>query len=295
MIKIFVSLGVVGGLIVAYLTVFAVGPISQVPPPVSLLTKFRADGIIPKQVNLKENPVVEAADVFEVPAEDAIMLKKARAAAGSMKMGKGGSMDMSGAGDGPSDDKTKMAGAGTPTMKGADGKPMKMGDAGSTTMATVGSKPMKMGDSGGSSVMAANGGQMNMGEDGLLVTEPGGTYDREITLTMSEWKFSDMNITVKKGERIKFTVKNGGQIPHEFMFMSGPLMQAVVYRQTRADWNLVEHKALFEQALVLPGGDFTFVLQVTKAGSWMFMCMLPYHMEMGMMGQMSTPGAAMKM
>ena len=72
-------------------------------------------------------------------------------------------------------------------------------------------------------------------------------------------------------------------------------MQAVQYRSTRADWNLFEHEALFEQALVLPGGEFSFVLEVTQAGSWMFMCMLPYHMEMGMMGQMATEGMAMQM
>jgi uncharacterized cupredoxin-like copper-binding protein len=133
-----------------------------------------------------------------------------------------------------------------------------------------------------------------MGEGGILISEDG-NFDREIELTMREWGFSDMQIDVKKGERIKFTVKNGGQIPHEFMFMSAPLMAAANYRATRADWNLFEHEALFEQALVLPGGDFSFVLQVQEPGSWMFMCMLPYHMQMGMMGQMATEGMAMQM
>jgi len=137
-------------------------------------------------------------------------------------------------------------------------------------------------------------GGMDMGEGGLLVTEDG-DYDREIVLTMSEWKFSDMKIDVKPGERIRFTVKNGGQIPHEFMFMSPPLMNAVNYRAHRADWSLFEHEALYEKALVLPGGEFSFVLKVTQPGSWMFMCMLPYHMEMGMMGQMATEGMAMDM
>jgi uncharacterized cupredoxin-like copper-binding protein len=133
-----------------------------------------------------------------------------------------------------------------------------------------------------------------MGKGGLLVTDDG-AFDREISLEMSEWKFSKMRIDVKVGEKIKFTIKNSGQIPHEFMFMDMPLMQAVTYRSTRADWNLVEHEALYERSLVLPGGEFTFVLNVEKAGTWMFMCMLPYHMEMGMMGQMSTPGSSMDM
>ena len=171
---------------------------------------------------------------------------------------------------------------------GSDAAPMDMNatDNGTMNMADSGSgaAPMDM--------SASNGAMMS--EGGILVAEDG-AYDREITLTMAEWKFSEMSIDVKPGERIKFTVKNGGQIPHEFMFMNMPLMQAVNYRATRADWNLYEHEALFEQALVLPGGEFTFVLQVTQPGSWMFMCMLPYHMQMGMMGQMATEGMAMDM
>jgi uncharacterized cupredoxin-like copper-binding protein len=134
----------------------------------------------------------------------------------------------------------------------------------------------------------------HMGGSGILIANEG-DFDREIKLTMAEWKYSKMLIDVNPGERIKFTVINGGQIPHEFMFMDMPLMSAVNYRLTRVDWSLLEHEALYEKALVLPGGEFTFVLTVTQPGAWMFMCMLPYHMQMGMMGQMATKGMAMDM
>jgi len=136
--------------------------------------------------------------------------------------------------------------------------------------------------------------ELKLGEGGLIFYADG-QFDREISLDMAEWKFSNMKIEVKAGERIKFTVKNKGQIPHEFMFMNTPLMSSVDYRATRADWSLIEHVALFEKALVLPGGEFTFVLKVDQPGAWRFMCMLPYHMQMGMMGQMSTPGMATDM
>ncbi len=255
MIKIFVLIGLIGGLAVAYLTVLAVGPISQLPPSKSLLADFRAEGFIPAALNLEENPAVEESGVFKVPAQDQVYLDEAIAAAGTMDMGASG---------------------------------------GTTDMA-AGSSTTDMAASGGNANMAdANGAPMDMGNDGLKISDTG-SFDREINLTMSEWKFSDMQIEVKAGERIKFTVSNGGQIPHEFMFMSMPLMSAVTYRATRADWSLLEHEALYEKSLVLPGGEFSFVLEVTKPGTWMFMCMLPYHMEMGMMGQMSTQGAAMQM
>ncbi len=275
MIRFFVLVGLIGGLLVAYLTTLAVGPIAQLPPSESLLTDFRAEGYVPKSVNLAIDETAESLDVFTVPAEDKVQLAAAIAAAGTM--------DMSGSGD-----------AAAP-MTNADGSTMDM--SGSGTAATDGTAPMTNADG---STMDMSGSAtaavvpMPKGEGGLAFAEDG-AFDREIVLTMAEWKFSEMAIDVKPGERIKFTVKNGGQIPHEFMFMSPPLMNAVTYRSTRADWNLYEHKALYERALVLPGGEFTFVMEVQEAGSWMFMCMLPYHMQMGMMGQMSTPGMAMDM
>ena len=129
---------------------------------------------------------------------------------------------------------------------------------------------------------------------GLVISEDG-DFDRELTLSMTEWSFSDLELEAQPGERIKVTMTNDGQIPHEFMFMEMAAMQAVNYRARRADWNLLEHEALYEKSLVLPGEEFTFVLDVQRAGGWMFMCMLPYHMQMGMMGQLSTPGMAMDM
>jgi len=261
MIKVFVLVGIIGGLAIAYLATFAVGPISQLPPSQSLLTGFRAKGVIPAAVNLEEDETAEEAEVFEVPPQDAVMLKQILAKSGSMP---GMNMNSTGEAAMKSDaDATKM-----PNAEGG----MVMKKEASTEM------PM----------------DSEMAEGGILVTDDG-NFDRELKLTMNEWKFSTRQIEVKPGERIRFTVVNDGQIPHEFMFMNMPLMSAVTYRATRADWNLVEHKALFEKALVLPGGDFSFVLKVTQPGTWMFMCMLPFHMQMGMMGQMSTPGMAMDM
>ena len=129
---------------------------------------------------------------------------------------------------------------------------------------------------------------------GLMISDDG-TFDREITLSMSEWTFSDLEVDAKPGEKIRFTLRNDGTILHEFMFMGMAQMQGVNYRARRADWNLLEHEALFEKSLVLPGEEFTFVAEVLRPGAWMFMCMLPYHMQMGMMGQLATEGMAMDM
>ncbi len=119
--------------------------------------------------------------------------------------------------------------------------------------------------------------------------------DRSIELSMKEWGFQPGGVTVKPGEVIRLAVRNAGYTPHEFMLMSEAAMNAINYRLERADWSLLEHKSLFEKALVLPGDRFEVVLKVNEPGMWMFMCMLPYHMQLGMMGMLMTPGVAMDM
>lgn len=120
-----------------------------------------------------------------------------------------------------------------------------------------------------------------------------GMAGRTVEIETAEWGFSNKAITVRPGEVIRFVVRNAGNIPHEFMFMPGAAMQAVNYRLERADWNLLEHEAPFEQPIVLPGDSFEVVLRIDQPGTWMFMCMFPYHMQFGMMGMMMSEGASM--
>jgi uncharacterized cupredoxin-like copper-binding protein len=130
---------------------------------------------------------------------------------------------------------------------------------------------------------------------GLMVmpAKMAGMAGRTIEIEMREWGFSPPSITVKAGEVIHFKVRNRGNLPHEFMFMPQNGMNAVNYRLERADWNLTEHEASFERAVVLPGDGFETVVKIAQPGVWMFMCMFPYHMQFGMMGMMKTEGASM--
>ena len=130
------------------------------------------------------------------------------------------------------------------------------------------------------------------GGAGLMVLGPGmaAMASRTVEIEMAEWRFTNSRTTVKAGEIIRFVVRNSGNIPHEFMFMPGAAMTAVNYRLERADWNLLEHEAPFEQAIVLPGDSFEVVMRIAEPGTWMYMCMFPYHMQLGMMGVMTTEG-----
>ncbi len=273
----------------AYFIVVQQEPDYQAAPLTSEITKLQDSGLLPTGP-FEENEELEHG-VFEVPPMDEMMLEQAES-----------NMDMAGMDMSQSDGTTMdMADGGTMTM--ADGTTMPMADmapADSGTMTMADGTTMPMAD-----MAPADSGIMPMtdmvmpvactGERGLGFCDDGQAFDREIELAMSEWTFSDLNVAVQAGERIRFTVRNDGTVLHEFMFMAMEQMQAVNYRARRADWNLLEHEALFEQSLLLPGQSISFVVEVQNAGNWMFMCMLPYHMQMGMMGQMSTPGAAMDM
>ncbi len=284
-LRLYLTLGLVllGG--TAWFIVVKQPPTVQDVPAVPAVVKLQDEGVIPKG-NIPENEDIEH-DVFVTPAEDEKHLEEAEAAMGSMPgMNMGGGMKM----DEARGSKEERPAAGAMKMddsapSGAEG--MKMGSEAASAPAGGMEMPPVMDEEEAAKAMAQ---QMA----GLVISQEG-PFDREITLSMSEWTFSPIDIKVKEGERIRFTVRNDGKLLHEFMFMTMPQMQAITYRAKRADWSLFEHEALYEKSLLLPGQEISFVATITKSGSWMFMCMLPYHMQMGMMGQLATPGAAMKM
>jgi uncharacterized cupredoxin-like copper-binding protein len=120
-----------------------------------------------------------------------------------------------------------------------------------------------------------------------------GMIDRSVEITMAEWGFGPGNLTVKPGEVVRLVVRNDGKLPHEFMLMPQQQMNAVNYRLERADWNLLEHEAVFERSAILPGDSFEVVVRFEQPGMWMYMCMFPYHMQFGMMGMIMTEGMQM--
>jgi len=275
-------------------------PTVQATPEKALTLALQEKGVLPSG-DIRENEAIEHS-VFEIPETDKAMLDdamKGMTAMPGMNMDHG-TMDMSGDGAAKSegDAGTMAMDHGTMDMSG-DGAAKSESDAGTMAMdhSKMGHDDMKMGDGAGVEEELdeeAKAQAMAQQMAGLVIRK-GGDFDRAVSLSMSEWRFSAPEIEVNQGERIKLTVQNDGNVPHEFMFMTMAAMQALDYRAKRADWSLLEHEALFEKSLLLPGQQMTFVAEVTKAGSWMFMCMLPYHMQLGMMGQFATPGMAMKM
>lgn len=93
--------------------------------------------------------------------------------------------------------------------------------------------------------------------------------------------FEPRQITVKKGETVRFLVKNNGATDHEFVLDDHE--------------GMMKHKALMEKfpemehadpnaVRLEPGKKGEVVWKFTKSGKFVFGCLIPGHMEAGMTG-----------
>lgn len=258
---------------------------------------YRAMGMVPEPGGTTVSDAL-GHDVFEVPAEDAERLK---AMTPDMAME---GMNM----DGMNMDGMNMAG------EAMDGSAMQMGEAAKgTAMEGMNMDGMNMAGEAEHAEEKSEAAHAEEEEDeaghgggsaaeGLIILAQGTAaevdaaiaakrlkIDAKARVDMMEWGFESGMLMSEPGRRVRLTVRNTGSLPHEFMIMNAMAMNAVNYRLARSDWNLLEHEALTEVPFIMPGDSVDMVVEITKSGSWMYMCMFPYHMQMGMMGMLMTP------
>jgi uncharacterized cupredoxin-like copper-binding protein len=112
---------------------------------------------------------------------------------------------------------------------------------------------------------------------------------RTIAIDMSDaMRFTPSQILVKRGETIRFVVKNSGQLKHEFNLGSEKDLKA--HYELMKKFPEMEHDEP-NIASVAPGATGEVVWQFTKAGTVSFACLHPGHYEAGMKGQVKV-GAA---
>jgi uncharacterized cupredoxin-like copper-binding protein len=106
----------------------------------------------------------------------------------------------------------------------------------------------------------------------------------EITMHETEdakMLFSPNWVEVKRGEQVRFVLKNAGKVDHEFMLDSVA--------------NNAKHKIAMEKnpdmehddpngRRLNPDGSSEIVWRFTKAGTFEFACLIPGHYESGMKG-----------
>lgn len=118
--------------------------------------------------------------------------------------------------------------------------------------------------------------------------EPGKAADatRTVEVRMTDaMRFEPSSIAAKKGETIRFLVRNEGKLKHEMVLGTAKelkehaaLMQKFPNMQ-HADPNMVSLE---------PGTSGEMVWHFTKAGKFDFACLQPGHMEAGMKGKIDV-------
>lgn len=132
------------------------------------------------------------------------------------------------------------------------------------------------------------------GDDSIAVGKPGTASEvsRIIEVSMKETDDGEMifepkQLDIKKGETIRFVVKNEGEQEHEFVLDTFE--------------NVQEHKALMEKfpemehddpnAIRLDeGNQGEIIWTFSKAGKFEFACLIPGHYESGMKGDLTVAG-----
>lgn len=109
---------------------------------------------------------------------------------------------------------------------------------------------------------------------------------RTIDVSMDDtMRFSPDNITVKAGETIRFFVRNAGKVDHEMVIgdMAELKEHAAMMRQqpgmAHAEANMVTLK---------PGQRGAVVWKFDKPGTVDFACLIPGHMEAGMVAKVTV-------
>ncbi len=108
--------------------------------------------------------------------------------------------------------------------------------------------------------------------------------NRSVTIRMSDaMRFTPSVINVKRGETIRFVVRNDGKQKHEMVI--GTLEELKKHAEAMKKNPDMEHDEHDEAVEVKAGRRGTLVWQFSKAGEFDFACLIPGHFDAGMVGK----------
>ena len=106
---------------------------------------------------------------------------------------------------------------------------------------------------------------------------------RTIKVDMADsMRFTPASFAVKRGETVRFVVRNDGKLLHEMVL--GTVEALKKHAELMKKFPEMEH-ADPNMAHVKPGATGEIVWQFTKAGDFQFACLQPGHYEAGMVGR----------
>jgi len=104
---------------------------------------------------------------------------------------------------------------------------------------------------------------------------------RVIKIEMSDaMRYFPSEITVKRGDTVRFVLKNGGKLPHDMVIGSMDDLKKRAALVKRGQAKVSGPGA----AHVPPGGTARFTWQFTRPGEYYYACLVPGHFDAGMIG-----------
>jgi uncharacterized cupredoxin-like copper-binding protein len=119
--------------------------------------------------------------------------------------------------------------------------------------------------------------------DSFSAGEPGDASkpSRTIEIEMSEMKFSPPQIEVKRGEQIRFVIRNEGTEDHEFLLAT--TKENLAHAEVMKKHPHMEHDDP-NGVRLSPYQSAELVWKFTKAGTFEYACLIPKHRDYGMLG-----------
>jgi len=93
------------------------------------------------------------------------------------------------------------------------------------------------------------------------------------------------DIQVKRGETVRFVVRNDGKVMHEMVI--GRMKELKEHAELMRKFPGMEHDEPY-MAHVPPGKEGEIVWQFTRAGEFHYACLIPGHMEAGMIAKITV-------
>lgn len=127
--------------------------------------------------------------------------------------------------------------------------------------------------------------EQQTGGHGEALGKPGDPVKvtRSIQVEMNDtMRFKPANIKVKRGETIRFLVRNTGKVKHEMVL--GTIGELKKHAELMRKFPEMGH-ADPNQVSVEPGMTGELIWQFSKAGTFDFACLVPGHFEAGMVGK----------
>ena len=117
--------------------------------------------------------------------------------------------------------------------------------------------------------------------------EPGNPQmpSRTIEVEMSEMAYTPSRIEVKRGEQIRFVIRNAGQEDHEFLLATTE--ENLKHAEEMKKHPHMEHDDPNGVRLA-PAKSAEIVWKFTKAGTFEYSCLIPDHRDYGMIGQIQV-------